>query len=79
MPNDQTKPNTVYFFKDRIRQLINFDKLKNAPIDKIDEQMVAEYVQWRGRKLDSMPFVRKRAWNSLTRLSLSVSVASTET
>jgi integrase len=41
------KPNTVQFYKDRIRQLLGFDKLKNAPLDQIDEALVAEYVQWR--------------------------------
>jgi len=41
------KPNTVQFYKDRIRQLLIFDRLKNASLDSIDEQLVAEYVQWR--------------------------------
>src|SRR5437773_807822 len=41
------KPNTVQFYKDRIRQLLGFDKLKNALLDQIDEGFVAEYVQWR--------------------------------
>jgi integrase len=44
------KPNTVQFYKDRIRQLLMFDKLKNASLDVIEEQLVADYVQWRRKR-----------------------------
>ena len=44
------KPNTVQFYNDRIRQLLKFDRLKNAPLDLIDEQLVAEYIQWRTKQ-----------------------------
>jgi integrase len=45
-----SKPNTVQFYKDRIRQLLRFDKLRNAPLDLIDEQLVADYIQWRTKQ-----------------------------
>lgn len=41
------KANTIQFYEDRIRQLLGFDKLKNAAVDRIDEKLVGEYVQWR--------------------------------
>jgi integrase len=41
------KPNTIQFYKERVRQLLTFDKLKNAPLDVIDEQLIADYVQRR--------------------------------
>lgn len=44
------KPNTVQFYKDRIRQLLVFDKLRNASLDLIDEQLVGDYVQWRTKR-----------------------------
>jgi len=44
------KPHTVQFYKDRIRQLLMFDKLKNCPLNLVDEQLVADYVQWRGKR-----------------------------
>jgi site-specific recombinase XerD len=56
------KSNTIHFYKDRIRQLLNFDKLKNASLDKIDEQMVAEYVQWRGSKTRQYALRKKKGF-----------------
>ncbi len=41
------KPNTVAFYGDRLRQLLQFDKLRKALLDQIDEALVSEYVQWR--------------------------------
>src|ERR1051326_2924900 len=53
------KPNTVQFYKDRIRQLLVFDRLKNASLDSIDEQLVAEYVQWRIKRTRQYALRRK--------------------
>ena len=44
------KPNTVGFYKDRIRQLVQFDKLRTALLDQVDEALIVEYVQWRTKR-----------------------------
>src|SRR5439155_18648833 len=41
------KPNTVAFYSDRIKQLLQFDKIRKAVLDQIDEALVSEYIQWR--------------------------------
>src|SRR5262249_34995777 len=44
------KPNTVAFYSDRIRQLLQFDKLRKAPLDQVQEELVSDYVQWRSQR-----------------------------
>jgi integrase len=44
------KPNTVAFYRDRVRQLLQFDKLRKALLDQIQEELISEYVQWRTTK-----------------------------
>ncbi len=41
------KPKTVTFYTDCVKQLIKFDKIRAALLDRIDEAMVADYIKWR--------------------------------
>src|SRR5262249_7544446 len=41
------KPKTVTFYTDCVKQLIKFDKLRAALMDRIDEAMIADYIKWR--------------------------------
>ena len=41
------KPQTVQFYKTRVRLLLGFEPFKTAPIDQIDEALVASFLEWR--------------------------------
>ena len=56
------KPKTIAFYKDRLRQLQNFEKLKKAPLDQIDEQLVGAYVEWRSGKTRQYAIRKKKGF-----------------
>jgi len=41
------KPRTVQFYKTRVRLLLAFEPFRNAPLDEIDEALVAKFIEWR--------------------------------
>jgi integrase len=54
------KPNTISFYKDRIKQLLQFDRLRKASLEQIDESLIAEYVQWRTGKTRQYALRKKK-------------------
>lgn len=44
------KPNTVSFYANYTAALLGFEALANAPLDRIDEALVEQWVTWRSRK-----------------------------
>jgi integrase len=47
--NHKGKPNTISYYTDRIASLRRFDKLKNCLLSEIDDELIAEFVQWRSK------------------------------
>ena len=45
------KPATVRFYKDKLKQLQNFNKLSSARLDRIDEELIDAYTQRRTRTI----------------------------
>src|SRR5262245_59215534 len=43
------KPKTVRYYKERVAALLRFEKLKFALLSKIDDELIAEFVQWRSK------------------------------
>jgi integrase len=68
------KPKTVAFYRDRLRQLQNFEKLRNARLDQIDEQLIGAYVEFRTAKTRQYA-IRKRKGVELADTGKPVSVA----
>ena len=45
------KPATVGFYKDKLKQLLGFNKLASARLDRIDEELIDSYTQRRTRTI----------------------------
>jgi integrase len=43
------KPKTVQYYNERVAALIRFNNLKLAPLSKIDEELIADFVRWRSK------------------------------
>ncbi len=41
------KPKTVQFYRDCVKQILKFDKIRLTLIDRVDEALIAEYTKWR--------------------------------
>ena len=61
----QAKPKTVRFFNERVRALLKYDQLKNALLSRLDEELLAEFVQWRSGTTKVFG-VRKKGGRSVT-------------
>lgn len=44
------KPNTIAFYANYTAALLGFDVLATAPLDRIDEGLIEQWVEWRSRK-----------------------------
>jgi hypothetical protein len=42
-----SKPRTVRFYKDRVKQILKYERFKNIRLDKIDEDEIENYKAWR--------------------------------
>ena len=69
------KPNTVAFYSDRIKQLLQFDKIRKAVLDQIDEALVSEYIQWRTGRTRQYALRKKQGGVELADTFALVSVA----
>lgn len=70
------KPKTVQFYKDCVKTLLKSDKLRKAPLDRIDEAMVADYVKARTAQTRRYAIRKKKGRYELADTFRPVSVAS---
>ena len=42
-----TKPKTVQFYMDCVKQLLRFDRFRTVLVDQIDEALIADYIKRR--------------------------------
>jgi integrase len=54
------KPNTVSFYALKMTRLLEFEPLATAPLDAIDESMIAAFVQWRSAQTSRAGHNRKK-------------------
>lgn len=70
------KPKTVTFYKDCVKQLLKYDKLRCALLDRIDEAMIADYIKWRTAQTRHYAIRQKKGAYTLANTFRPVAVAS---
>ena len=55
------KPRTVQFYVEKLTRLLEFEQLANAPLDRIEEALVENYVQYRSKKVSPASVNRELA------------------
>jgi integrase len=71
----QEKPKTVSFFNERVRALLTYAPLKQALLSRLDEELLAEFIQWRSGT-SKVIGIRKKNGRSVTADTLrTVSIA----
>lgn len=41
------KPKTLTYYKNGLKRLLGYDRLRNAPLDQVEDEMISSYTEWR--------------------------------
>ena len=70
------KPNTVSFYEVRTRFLLAYEPIRDVTLDKIDEGLVAQYIEWRKGSSKTKIIRRSKGKVELSKLDRPIGVAS---